>query len=60
MLINVGLNALMIPAYGMTGAAVATAISSLFWSFSALIFVVRVMKLNPTMLPSSWLGLKPE
>ncbi len=57
MLVNVTLNALLIPTFGMMGAAVATTVSALVWNISGLIFVIRVIKLNPTILPSSWLGL---
>ncbi|MBI1735081.1 MAG: oligosaccharide flippase family protein [Candidatus Rokubacteria bacterium] len=48
-LLNVVLNALLIPAYGMTGAAVATAIATIAWKLVSAYFVVRHLRINPTL-----------
>lgn len=39
--LNVSLNALLIPAYGMEGAAIATTVSLIFWNLSSLIYARR-------------------
>ena len=49
-LANIVLNAILIPRYGLVGAAVATSISTVFWNMSMLVYVLRVLKLNPTIL----------
>lgn len=47
-LLNVVLNAALIPAYGLTGAATATAISTAAWNLWMLLEVVRRHGLNPS------------
>ena len=43
-------NFLLIPRYGSTGAAVATAVSTGMWNILMLIFVVKKLKINPTII----------
>jgi O-antigen/teichoic acid export membrane protein len=47
-LLNVALNATLIPLYGLVGAATATAISVAFWNLWMLVEVVRRHRLNPS------------
>ena len=49
--LNVLLNAVLIPMWGVEGAAVATALSTSVFACTLLYFVVRHMHLNPTILP---------
>ena len=46
--LNIALNATLIPTYGLTGAAVATAVSNVFWSIIVLIYVMHRVEINPT------------
>jgi O-antigen/teichoic acid export membrane protein len=45
---NIVLNALLIPAYGMLGAASATAITTAMWNFMMLGYTWKKMQINPT------------
>jgi O-antigen/teichoic acid export membrane protein len=46
--LNLALNALLIPLYGMAGAAVATAVSMVLWNGLMLAYVWRRFRINPT------------
>ena len=46
--LNVVLNAILIPPLGLIGAAIATAISTAFWNLWMLVEVVRRHRLNPS------------
>ncbi len=48
--VNVALNFLLIPRYGIEGAAVATSISYVLTNFLMLVIVLRSMRINPTIL----------
>lgn len=48
--LNVGLNVTLIPRFGLEGAATATATSMVVWNLALLIFVMRRLRLNPTIL----------
>lgn len=48
--VNVILSLLLIPHFGMTGAAIAAAVAPIFWMSAALIVVRRKLHLNPTVL----------
>lgn len=39
LIINIILNALLIPLYGITGAAIATAVSTVFWNMASIIYI---------------------
>jgi O-antigen/teichoic acid export membrane protein len=47
---NVLLNALLIPIYNIEGAATSTAISLAVWNIIMLVWVVRHMRINPTLI----------
>lgn len=47
-ILNVGLNAVLIPPFGLMGAAVATAISTAAWNLGLLVAVWRTHRLNPS------------
>ena len=47
-ILNIVLNASLIPAYGAIGAAIATAVSTAFWNIAMLYFVKRNVNINPT------------
>lgn len=47
-IINLGLNFGLVPRFGITGAAVATGLSTLIWNVTMLILVVSKLKINPT------------
>lgn len=49
-LMNIILNYILIPDYGMNGAAIATAVSIIFNNVTMLIFVMVKLKINPTAL----------
>jgi O-antigen/teichoic acid export membrane protein len=51
LVLGIILNAVLIPALGMNGAALATAISTSFINISMLVFVRVKLKLNPSILP---------
>jgi O-antigen/teichoic acid export membrane protein len=46
--VNVFLNALLIPAYSYNGAAIATAVSTLVMNLLMVIFTIKRLKINPT------------
>ena len=46
-LLNAGLNLLLIPSYGLTGTAIATAGSMAAWNFIMYIFVLKKTRINP-------------
>jgi O-antigen/teichoic acid export membrane protein len=48
--INVVLNYVLIPPYGLLGAAWATAVSMVLWNVAMVAFVVRVLRINPTVI----------
>ncbi len=50
--LNVTLNFFLIPAYGMNGAALSTAISMIFWNVIMLFIVHYSLHLNPTIFRS--------
>lgn len=52
-LLNVVLNALLIPVWGMVGAALATATTLIIWNVWMLIVVVRQLGMNPTFYASN-------
>ncbi|MAH05760.1 MAG: flippase [Pseudomonadota bacterium] len=52
--VNIGLNAALIPNYGINGAAIATAISILVWNVMLAIYVWRDLKVNCTAIPFSY------
>ncbi len=54
-LVNLVLNALLIPSYGKEGAAIATAVSFMLWNIICVAYVVRYLKINPT--PFSLVGV---
>jgi O-antigen/teichoic acid export membrane protein len=45
-LLNIGLNAIMIPKWGIEGSAFATAISVVFWNVTLFFFVVKKINVN--------------
>ncbi len=47
-LINIALNAILVPMYGISGAAIATVISMIVWNIIMLSYVWRHLKINPT------------
>ena len=50
-LLNVLLSLALIPPFGLIGAAIATAFSTIAWNLAALVFVRRKLGVNPTILP---------
>ena len=50
-LLNVLLSVALIPAFGLIGAAIASAGSTIAWNLSALVFVRARLDVNPTVLP---------
>lgn len=50
-LLNVVLSLALIPAFGLVGAAIASAGSTIAWNLSALVFVRARLDVNPTVLP---------
>lgn len=50
-LLNIVLNALLIPPFGLEGAAIATATTLVLWNLGLLLVVVRRLGFNPTLLP---------
>ncbi|HJH25580.1 MAG TPA: hypothetical protein C5S37_02145, partial [Methanophagales archaeon] len=50
---NILLNCVLIPAYGIAGAAMATMLSFLFNAFVALLFINRILRLKPD---AKWFG----
>lgn len=53
--LNVALNLLLIPPYGMAGAAAATAVTTAAWNLAMLAYVWTVLRINPTIVPLEWL-----
>lgn len=53
--LNVALNLLLIPPYGMVGAAAATAVTTAAWNLAMLAYVWTVLRINPTIVPWEWL-----
>jgi O-antigen/teichoic acid export membrane protein len=53
--LNVALNLLLIPPYGMAGAAAATAVTTAAWNLAMLAYVWTVLRINPTLVPWEWL-----
>jgi O-antigen/teichoic acid export membrane protein len=49
--LNVLLSLALIPPFGLIGAAIATAFSTIAWNLAALVFVRRKLGVNPTILP---------
>jgi O-antigen/teichoic acid export membrane protein len=52
-LLNIGLNYILIPIYGMEGAAVATFVSTLIWNLSGVWFIYRKYKIKTFFNPFS-------
>jgi O-antigen/teichoic acid export membrane protein len=48
--LNIAMNMILIPTYGMEGAAIATAFSMITWNIISLIYVKTKLRLNPTIL----------
>jgi O-antigen/teichoic acid export membrane protein len=46
--LNVGLNAFLIPVYGLIGAALATAGSMIFWNLAMIVLTKKRLEINPT------------
>jgi O-antigen/teichoic acid export membrane protein len=53
-LISVVLNILLIPLYGIIGAAIANAIGVAIWNISILVYLKRRLKLDPSILAWLW------
>jgi len=49
-LLNIVLNAVLIPPYGLLGAAFATAITMSLWNIVLIVYVMRKLNINPTIL----------
>ncbi|MEW8354650.1 MAG: flippase [Candidatus Thiodiazotropha sp.] len=47
---NIILNYILIPIYGVVGAAIATSVSTVFWNLLMLCQVVKTLRINPTIL----------
>jgi len=52
-LLNLGLNAVLIPPYGLEGAALATGLSLVLWSFAMAVGVWRWLGIDPTVVGHS-------
>ena len=52
--LNIVLNAMLIPRYGMTGAATATALSMVYWNLLMYLFVRVKLKINPSIWGTPW------
>jgi O-antigen/teichoic acid export membrane protein len=48
--IDIALNAVLIPPFGIHGAAIATAIATVTWNSAMLVFAIWWLKLNPSLL----------
>jgi O-antigen/teichoic acid export membrane protein len=48
--LNIILNLILIPPLGMIGSAIATAITTALWNIIMLTYVIRKLKLNPTVI----------
>jgi len=51
---NVALNLVFIPRWGMEGAAFATLLTTIAWNAVLLLFVLRILRVNPTALAIVW------
>ena len=49
-IINIALNAMFIPLLGIVGAAIATASATMLWNIVMLVYVMRNLKINSTIL----------
>jgi O-antigen/teichoic acid export membrane protein len=49
--INIGLNALLIPRYGINGAAIASTISTIFWNLTSVLFIKFHLNITTIYLP---------
>jgi len=49
-LLNIFANAMLIPVFGLMGAAIATATTTVIWNLMMLVYVWRKMSINPTIL----------
>ncbi|MDA8108929.1 MAG: lipopolysaccharide biosynthesis protein [Betaproteobacteria bacterium] len=52
-LLNVALSFLLVPGFGMLGAAIAAACATLGWKLAAFVLIRRQLGVNPTILPLS-------
>lgn len=50
--LNIGLNAVLIPRFGLVGAAASTAIATGGWKLLMVLFVIKRLKVNPTVFAS--------
>ncbi|MBP0017912.1 MAG: flippase [Cyanobacteria bacterium SBLK] len=50
-LINLGLNAILIPFWGLLGASFSTTLSLIIWNIWLTIVVIRNLQINPTIFP---------
>jgi O-antigen/teichoic acid export membrane protein len=48
--INIILNALLIPLMGLAGAAISTAFTMVLWNLTMLVYVLRKLGINPTII----------
>lgn len=48
--VNITLNALLIPLFGLTGAAISTAFTMVLWNITMLVYVQRRLGINPTII----------
>lgn len=55
-ILNISLNAVLIPIAGLVGAAIATGISTIVWNLLLLAFAIRYLKLNPAVVPLRFSG----
>ncbi|MCP4369690.1 MAG: flippase [Deltaproteobacteria bacterium] len=53
---NIILNAILVPLFGMIGAAIATASTTILWNIILIRFVWQKLSINPTILPLSFLS----
>ena len=51
LILNIAGNFLLIPLYGMNGAAIATGISIAFWNVLLFVRVIKSLRLNPSVVP---------
>lgn len=49
--VNIAMNSLLIPTMGLTGAAIATAFTTILWNITMLLYVRRKLGINPTIIP---------
>ena len=49
-ILNVVMNFIFIPSYGVIGCCIATTISTIFYNFLSSIIILRKLKLNTTIL----------